>query len=365
MASTSRTYEPSSMHRRNTHSSTTGVKKDHEFAHRNRGIYTFRVQGQVYHFINDILPTEERPRYIQLYFYDTDHEMMHRLQISSDFQRRVIDILMHIMDSNPYAKFFRSLRTLEVSEATRIVIRADPMHDQRTHNAPTTSQIAAIWVEDDITPQPLRHDILVYACSGQPHQGVIDSYNAGETNVSNIGHSYILPAGFIGCDRDLRCRYLNSMGLVQRYGKPDIFLTITCNPRWPEIERELMPFEEAQNRSDLPARIFRAKLMEVKKEIVEKKLFGEVAGYIYVVEFQKRGLPHAHFLIILNSNSRIRTPEQYDDYVCAEIPDASENSHLHAAVVKHMMHGPCGLDFPNNPCIKNSTCKNHYPRDFS
>ncbi|XP_074293041.1 uncharacterized protein LOC141619936 [Silene latifolia] len=105
--------------------------------------------------------------------------------------------------------------------------------------------------------------------------------------------------------------------------------------------------------------------MEVKKEIVEKKLFGEVAGYIYVVEFHKRGLPHAHFLIILNSDSRIRTLEQYDDYVYAEIPDASENSHLHAAVVKNMMHGPCGRDFPNNPCIRNSICKNHYPRDFS
>ncbi|XP_074293042.1 uncharacterized protein LOC141619937 [Silene latifolia] len=312
-----------------------GVKKDHEFAHRNRGIYTFRVQGQVYHFINDILPTEERPWYIQLYFYDTNHEMMHRLQISPDFRKRVIDILMKIMDSNPYAKFFRSLRTLEVSEATRIFIRADPMHDQRTQSAPTTSHIATIWVEDDTTPQPLRHDILVYACSGQPHrilhyyscydplqypllfpfgetgwyraiyrrgyrrhhrrdcptfpinevlvqsvdsimetedqgqfsfrnallqqfivdmyikiettrldfikcnqktiraelyQGIIDSYNADETNVSNIGHYYILPAGFIGCDRDLRCRYLNSMGLVQRNGKPDIFLTITCNP---------------------------------------------------------------------------------------------------------------------------------------
>ncbi|KAK9668768.1 hypothetical protein RND81_13G085300 [Saponaria officinalis] len=51
-----------------------GVKKDNELAHRKRGIYTFRVQGQMYHFINDILPTQERPNIQQIYFYDTELE---------------------------------------------------------------------------------------------------------------------------------------------------------------------------------------------------------------------------------------------------------------------------------------------------
>ncbi|XP_074309757.1 uncharacterized protein LOC141644184 [Silene latifolia] len=195
------------------------------------------------------------------------------------------------------------------------------------------------------------------------YQDVIDSYNAGQLYGFNIEQIYILPASFIGCGKDLRSCYLSSMSVVQRYGKPDIFLTMTCNPRWPEIERELLPHEEAQNRPDLVARVFRAKLIEVKKEIVGKKLFGNVAGYVYVVEFQKRGVPHAHFLIILDANSKIRSPDQYDDFVCAEIPDVFENPHLHAAL-KHMMHGPCGRDFPTNPCMKNEICKNHYPRDY-
>ncbi|XP_074313714.1 uncharacterized protein LOC141648904 [Silene latifolia] len=154
------------------------------------------------------------------------------------------------------------------------------------------------------------------------------------------------------------------MCLVQQYGKPDIFLTITCNPRWPEIERELLPHEEAHNRPDLVKRVFRAKLIELKKAIVQRKLFGNVAGYVYVVEFQKRGLPHAHFLIILDSASKIRSPEHYDLHVCTEIPDESTNPHLYTAVINHMMHGPCGIDFPSNPCKRNRQCKNHYPRDF-
>ena len=51
-----------------------GVKYDKNLCKRNRGIYTFRVQGQVYHFINEMLPSNNEPSYLQLYFYDTEHE---------------------------------------------------------------------------------------------------------------------------------------------------------------------------------------------------------------------------------------------------------------------------------------------------
>ncbi|XP_074304620.1 uncharacterized protein LOC141639371 [Silene latifolia] len=143
-----------------------GVKKDHELAHRNRGIYTFRVQGQFYHFINDVLPTQEQPRYIQLYFFDTDVELWHRLQSCPDLTRIFVSTLMRIMEINPYASFFRSLREIGIHEESRIVIRADPTQDQRTYNAPTASQVAAIWVEDEGSSEHLRHDIVVYARSG-------------------------------------------------------------------------------------------------------------------------------------------------------------------------------------------------------
>jgi hypothetical protein len=50
------------------------------------------------------------------------------------------------------------------------------------------------------------------------------------------------------------------MALVRKYGKPDIFLTMTCNPNWDEIKRELYPGQTPQNRPDLVVRVFRAKL---------------------------------------------------------------------------------------------------------
>ncbi|KAF5466120.1 hypothetical protein F2P56_016075 [Juglans regia] len=155
------------------------------------------------------------------------------------------------------------------------------------------------------------------------------------------------------------------MTLVQRFGKPDIFLTMTCNPSWKEILDELGPQEEAQNRPDLIARIFRAKLEELKDELFKREIFGKVSAYVYVIEHQKRGLPHAHFLIILQRDWKIYAPESFDEIVLAEIPDRERNLHLHKTVKRHMMHGPCGVLNPNNVCMKaNGSCKNHFPKGF-
>ncbi|XP_021773625.1 uncharacterized protein LOC110737596 [Chenopodium quinoa] len=140
---------------------------------------------------------------------------------------------------------------------------------------------------------------------------------------------------------------------------------MTCNPSWHEIMDELLPHEEVQNKPDLIARVFHAKLTKLKKDIVQKKLFGKVAAYVYVIEFQKRGLPHVHFLIILDPRSKIRTSDQYDEHVYAEIPEQKTNPNLYEAVLKHMMHDPCGNDNLGNVCTRDGNCKNHYPRSFS
>ena len=90
-----------------------------------------------------------------------------------------------------------------------------------------------------------------------------------------------------------------------------------------------------------------------------------MAAYVYIVEFQKRGLPHAHFLIILKPNAKITTPESFDEIVSIEIPSIIENKILYLAVIAHMMHGLCGYLNLNNVCIKkNSTCRNGYPKPF-
>ncbi|XP_019179003.1 PREDICTED: uncharacterized protein LOC109174202 [Ipomoea nil] len=144
---------------------------------------------------------------------------------------------------------------------------------------------------------------------------------------------------------------------------------MTCNPNWPEIKNSLQYCDESQNRPDLISRVFRAKLEELKVDLLKKKLFGVVIAYTYVIEFQKRGLPHAHFLLILGKTHKFYSGRDVDAIVSAEIPDAVQNPSLHSLVAKHMIHGPCGPLNPQNPCmVENSSvslCKSKYPKRFS
>uniref|UniRef100_A0A915ERA2 MHD domain-containing protein n=1 Tax=Ditylenchus dipsaci TaxID=166011 RepID=A0A915ERA2_9BILA len=95
---------------------------------------------------------------------------------------------------------------------------------------------------------------------------------------------------------------------------------------------------------------FRQKLKELIEDI-KNGCFGRVAAYTYVVEFQKRGLPHAHILVILANENEIRTADDIDKIVCAEIPDPERFPRLYKTVTTHMIHGPCGQHNLNCVCM--------------
>ena len=62
------------------------------------------------------------------------------------------------------------------------------------------------------------------------------------------------------------------------------------------------------------------KLRELLNDICVKHVLGRPLVHVYTIEFQKRGLPHAHILIILSDQDKPRDPTMYDKIVCAEIP---------------------------------------------
>ncbi|XP_078427749.1 uncharacterized protein LOC144700161 [Wolffia australiana] len=105
-----------------------------------------------------------------------------------------------------------------------------------------------------------------------------------------------------------------------------------------------------------------AMAIELLHLIIDKEIFGKVKGRVYVVEFQKCGLPHAHMLWILDEPYKPRTPEDIDKIVCAKLPDPSEE--LLDYVAAHMIHGPCHLANPRCPCIKNEKCSKKFPKEF-
>ncbi|XP_075111395.1 uncharacterized protein LOC142181776 [Nicotiana tabacum] len=127
---------------------------------------------------------------------------------------------------------------------------------------------------------------------------------------------------------------------------------MTCNTEWMEIQENLYPGQLPQDRLDLVTRVFRAKLQDLKDQIFNKRIFGPVAAHVFVVEFQKGGLPHIHLLLILEQGHKIISADQYDKFITAELPDKEDYPLLYELVVKHMMHGPCGNYCTTSPCMK-------------
>ncbi|KAK1644706.1 hypothetical protein QYE76_062511 [Lolium multiflorum] len=405
-------------------------------------IYTFRAHGKMYHNIRSFGRIDGlQGSHLELYFFDDDPNLEHRYRSCRKEQcakdKEVITQIVNILKGNPYSEHLRSMGEVEDIDDYRITLNLDQRMDQRTYNAPTTSEVAAVWVEGserrrqfdhsvilqgknrdiygiksyhgcydalsyplffprgelgwhtDIPKRTVSYDTVMAAraarlarrnndeSSQSPdnnnddgdedndpasggnkcvsvrdyycykfqmrpgifnpilhgkrlfqqfavdtyikiensrldymwnhqdkiradlYQGLMDSLHAGEGSADAIGKRTVLSGTFIGGPRDKRRRYMDAMALVRKYGKPDIFLTMTCNPNWDEIKRELYPGQTPQDRPDLVVRVFRAKLEELKNKLFQKDILGKIKAYVYVVEFQKRGLPHAHFLLIM------------------------------------------------------------------
>ncbi|TKR69685.1 hypothetical protein L596_021812 [Steinernema carpocapsae] len=116
---------------------------------------------------------------------------------------------------------------------------------------------------------------------------------------------------------------------------------------------------------------------ENRNRTFKKGMFGEVSWYVYSVEFQQRGLPHAHIVISLADQNKPKTPEDIDKICQAELPivpedvndpDYVKQKKLRKLVELLMVHTPCEQN-PHAYCRKNmkphwKMCKKRFPKPF-
>ncbi len=131
----------------------------------------------------------------------------------------------------------------------------------------------------------------------------------------DVGKRILLPSSFTGGPRYMYQQYQDSMAVVRVFGRPDYFVTFTCNPKWPEIVQELEKNQDSNDRPDLVVRVFNIKNKELIDDFTKRQIFGKVKAYVYVIEFQKRGLPHSHILLIMDNNDKPKNPDYYHKFL--------------------------------------------------
>ena len=196
--------------------------------------------------------------------------------------------------------------------------------------------------------------------------GIEDALTESDDHVdlNQMGQRIILPSSYLGGPRDMHQRYLDGMAIARHFKKIDIFMTMTANPTWPEIERELLNGQSASDRPDLVARVFQLKKKALLHAVTKEGIFGPCVGHTYSIEFQKRGLPHIHLLLFLKKEYKLLSPEIVDSIISAQWPDPITQPRLFENVKKFMVHGPCGVLNPNAPCMRNNKCIHGYLKPF-
>ncbi|GKA14769.1 helicase [Tanacetum coccineum] len=136
---------------------------------------------------------------------------------------------------------------------------------------------------------------------------------------------------FTGGPRYVMQNYQDVMALCRAYGNPDLFITFTSNPKWPEITK-MLAFITGQKPCDR-----------------------------LDVGTRKRGLPHAHILLWLKEEWKCKTPSQVNDIISADIPFLTTDLEGYKVATEFMLHGLCGKGVA---CTVEGKCSKKFPKPF-
>jgi hypothetical protein len=76
----------------------------------------------------------------------------------------------------------------------------------------------------------------------------------------------------------MRAKYLDGLNAANKIGGASHFITMTTNPNWIEIQREMQPYETAVDRPDIVSRVFKLKFKELIDDLTQKHV---LAGLLY------------------------------------------------------------------------------------
>ena len=109
----------------------------------------------------------------------------------------------------------------------------------------------------------------------------------------------ILPSSHSGSPRQMYQLFQDSLAISQHCRKPDLFITMTANPNWPEVQEALLAFsgpddndpahcrpkQTAIDHPDIVVHVFFQK-MDALLKAIRGGLFRGISGLVYTVEFR-------------------------------------------------------------------------------
>ena len=134
----------------------------------------------------------------------------------------------------------------------------------------TNSRIAQEWACDSMSR--LEEDLSFTEDSPLQQRLATDCSIRNSVNGENPGK--ILPASNPGSPAKRKSDTEDALAIVNRKGRPHLFMTVTMNANWPEVTSNLLPGQTAYDRPGLCCRVFNMKLKEIMAELKSCEVFG-------------------------------------------------------------------------------------------
>lgn len=103
-----------------------------------------------------------------------------------------------------------------------------------------------------------------------------------------LGRVFIAPETMRGSRKYYQRAFGDATAICRKEGTPHLLITYTMDKDAEEFNSMLDPGQLCFMRPDIVARLFRDKLDEFIKDIVQREVMGPVKGWFYSVEHQKR-----------------------------------------------------------------------------
>jgi hypothetical protein len=114
-------------------------------------------------------------------------------------------------------------------------------------------------------------------------------------------------------------------------------------------------------------------LKDLIGQIRNNEIFGKVPALIYIIKYQKKGLPHVYIIIFFADGHAFSEPEIIDNLIRAELPDRilDFNRSLIEIVKQVMVHSLYKSLKSGAICMKKAytnillTCSKRFPKFFA